>query len=155
MVLVLCMGDLHIPYRAADLPEKFKALLVPGKIQHVSPEFLPVRCAAWMLHHGVGGVLKARCARKVRAQGDGRGRSAAAGDRSAGNSCRIVQTAFGEAAGASPTLRAVLHAGGGGSLIYIRKAARRGGISVRAGAGAGQLPTRAQHRSVAKVWGGP
>jgi vacuolar protein sorting-associated protein 29 len=34
MVLVLCMGDLHIPYRAADLPEKFKALLVPGKIQH-------------------------------------------------------------------------------------------------------------------------
>lgn len=34
MVLVLCMGDLHVPHRAADLPERFKALLVPGKVQH-------------------------------------------------------------------------------------------------------------------------
>jgi len=32
MVLVLCIGDLHIPSRAADLPAKFKALLMPGKI---------------------------------------------------------------------------------------------------------------------------
>ncbi|KAG5618185.1 hypothetical protein H5410_018009 [Solanum commersonii] len=35
MVLVLALGDLHIPHRAADLPAKFKSMLVPGKIQHV------------------------------------------------------------------------------------------------------------------------
>lgn len=35
MVLVLCIGDLHIPHRATDLPPKFKALLVPGKIGHI------------------------------------------------------------------------------------------------------------------------
>mmetsp|Transcript_664 Transcript_664/g.2421 ORF Transcript_664/g.2421 Transcript_664/m.2421 type:complete len:187 (+) Transcript_664:448-1008(+) len=35
MVLVLVIGDLHVPMRAVDLPPKFKHLLVPGKIQHV------------------------------------------------------------------------------------------------------------------------
>lgn len=35
MVLVLCIGDLHIPHRAVDLPPKFKELLKPGKIHHV------------------------------------------------------------------------------------------------------------------------
>jgi len=35
MVLVLVIGDMHIPHRQADLPKKFKALLQPGKIQHV------------------------------------------------------------------------------------------------------------------------
>ncbi|GAB2222151.1 hypothetical protein Drorol1_Dr00013353 [Drosera rotundifolia] len=35
MVLVLVIGDLHIPHRAPDLPEKFKSMLVPGKIQHI------------------------------------------------------------------------------------------------------------------------
>eukprot|EP00887_Chlorella_sp_A99_P003322 scaffold26.g3322.t1 len=35
MVLVLAIGDLHIPHRASDLPAKFRALLVPGKIHHV------------------------------------------------------------------------------------------------------------------------
>ncbi|KAI9024763.1 Metallo-dependent phosphatase-like protein [Hyaloraphidium curvatum] len=35
MVLVLAIGDLHIPARATDLPPKFKKLLVPGKIQSV------------------------------------------------------------------------------------------------------------------------
>ncbi|XP_052484096.1 vacuolar protein sorting-associated protein 29-like isoform X2 [Gossypium raimondii] len=35
MVLVLALGDLHIPHRAADLPPKFKSMLVPEKIQHV------------------------------------------------------------------------------------------------------------------------
>eukprot|EP00899_Mesostigma_viride_P012973 jgi/Mesvir1/21677/Mv04098-RA.1 len=34
MVLVLALGDLHIPYRVADLPPQFKSMLVPGKIQH-------------------------------------------------------------------------------------------------------------------------
>jgi len=29
------LGDLHIPHRKEDLPEQFKALLVPGKMQHV------------------------------------------------------------------------------------------------------------------------
>ncbi|KAJ3204642.1 Vacuolar protein sorting-associated protein 29 [Entophlyctis luteolus] len=33
MVLVLVLGDLHIPTRAAALPAKFKRLLVPGKMQ--------------------------------------------------------------------------------------------------------------------------
>ncbi|KAJ3133699.1 Vacuolar protein sorting-associated protein 29 [Physocladia obscura] len=32
MVLVLAIGDLHIPTRAADIPAKFKKLLVPGKM---------------------------------------------------------------------------------------------------------------------------
>eukprot|EP00163_Fabomonas_tropica_P014986 TRINITY_DN2730_c0_g1_i1.p1 TRINITY_DN2730_c0_g1~~TRINITY_DN2730_c0_g1_i1.p1 ORF type:complete len:184 (+),score=50.77 TRINITY_DN2730_c0_g1_i1:195-746(+) len=35
MVLVLVIGDLHIPLRAHDIPEKFKALLVPNKLQHI------------------------------------------------------------------------------------------------------------------------
>ncbi|KAI3983511.1 hypothetical protein MKX01_038931 [Papaver californicum] len=35
MVLVLALGDLHIPHRASDLPAKFKSMLVPGKIQHI------------------------------------------------------------------------------------------------------------------------
>lgn len=34
-MLVLVIGDLHIPHRAPDLHEKFKALLVPGKIHHI------------------------------------------------------------------------------------------------------------------------
>ena len=34
-VLVLVLGDLHIPHRVAELPKKFKGLLVPGKIQHI------------------------------------------------------------------------------------------------------------------------
>ncbi|KAF8578477.1 Metallo-dependent phosphatase [Ramaria rubella] len=35
MVLVLVIGDFHIPYRTHDLPPKFKKLLVPGKIQQI------------------------------------------------------------------------------------------------------------------------
>ncbi|KAF9225756.1 Metallo-dependent phosphatase [Gyrodon lividus] len=35
MVLVLIIGDLHIPHRAHDLPAKFRKLLVPGKIQQI------------------------------------------------------------------------------------------------------------------------
>eukprot|EP00741_Cyanophora_paradoxa_P001343 tig00000480_g1299.t1 len=35
MVLVLFIGDFHIPHRVADLPAKFKSLLVPNKIQHI------------------------------------------------------------------------------------------------------------------------
>eukprot|EP00123_Amoebidium_parasiticum_P003931 comp15240_c1_seq1/m.12004 comp15240_c1_seq1/g.12004 ORF comp15240_c1_seq1/g.12004 comp15240_c1_seq1/m.12004 type:complete len:184 (-) comp15240_c1_seq1:480-1031(-) len=34
-MLVLVIGDMHVPQRAADLPAKFKKLLVPGKIQLV------------------------------------------------------------------------------------------------------------------------
>lgn len=34
-MLVLALGDLHIPHRAPDLPAKFKSMLVPGKIQHI------------------------------------------------------------------------------------------------------------------------
>ena len=32
--LVLVLGDLHIPHRAAAIPEKFKRMLVPNKMQH-------------------------------------------------------------------------------------------------------------------------
>ena len=34
-MLVLVLGDLHIPYRSAALPSKFKKLLIPGRIQHI------------------------------------------------------------------------------------------------------------------------
>ncbi|PKU31907.1 vacuolar protein sorting-associated protein 29 isoform x3 [Limosa lapponica baueri] len=34
-LLVLVLGDLHIPHRCNSLPAKFKKLLVPGKIQHI------------------------------------------------------------------------------------------------------------------------
>ena len=33
--LALAIGDFHIPQRALDLPDKFKELLVPGKVQHI------------------------------------------------------------------------------------------------------------------------
>lgn len=33
--LVLVLGDLHIPQRASLIPEKFKRMLVPNKMQHV------------------------------------------------------------------------------------------------------------------------
>ena len=32
---VLIIGDIHIPQRAASLPEQFRDLLMPGKMQHV------------------------------------------------------------------------------------------------------------------------
>ncbi|KAM3581702.1 Vacuolar protein sorting-associated protein 29 [Umbelopsis sp. WA50703] len=35
MVLVLVIGDLHIPHRVHDMSPKFKKLLVPGKIQQI------------------------------------------------------------------------------------------------------------------------
>lgn len=35
MVLVLCIGDFHVPHRASDLPAKFKSLLIPGKIARI------------------------------------------------------------------------------------------------------------------------
>jgi len=31
----LIIGDLHIPQRAVDIPEKFKELLQPNKMQYV------------------------------------------------------------------------------------------------------------------------
>jgi vacuolar protein sorting-associated protein 29 len=34
-MLVLVLGDLHVPYRSQGLPSKFKKLLVPGRIQHI------------------------------------------------------------------------------------------------------------------------
>jgi len=34
-MLVLVLGDLHIPHRESCLPAKFKKLLVPGRIQHI------------------------------------------------------------------------------------------------------------------------
>uniref|UniRef100_A0A336KBP4 Vacuolar protein sorting-associated protein 29 n=1 Tax=Culicoides sonorensis TaxID=179676 RepID=A0A336KBP4_CULSO len=34
-MLVLVLGDLHIPHRCGNLPVKFKKLLVPGRIHHI------------------------------------------------------------------------------------------------------------------------
>ena len=34
-MLVLVLGDLHIPHRTNTLPAQFKKLLVPGRIQHI------------------------------------------------------------------------------------------------------------------------
>lgn len=34
-MLVLVLGDLHIPHRCGNLPLKFKKLLVPGRIHHI------------------------------------------------------------------------------------------------------------------------
>ncbi|CAK9292454.1 unnamed protein product [Gordionus sp. m RMFG-2023] len=34
-MLVLVIGDFHIPYRSYTLPDQFLKLLVPGKIQHI------------------------------------------------------------------------------------------------------------------------
>eukprot|EP01002_Notosolenus_urceolatus_P013753 NODE_4695_length_773_cov_18.245856_g3905_i0.p1 GENE.NODE_4695_length_773_cov_18.245856_g3905_i0~~NODE_4695_length_773_cov_18.245856_g3905_i0.p1 ORF type:complete len:191 (+),score=53.51 NODE_4695_length_773_cov_18.245856_g3905_i0:162-734(+) len=33
--LVLVLGDLHIPHRATDVPQPFKQILLPGKVQHI------------------------------------------------------------------------------------------------------------------------
>jgi len=33
--LVLLIGDLHIPHRKSEVPDAFKTLLTPGKVQHV------------------------------------------------------------------------------------------------------------------------
>jgi vacuolar protein sorting-associated protein 29 len=35
MVLALIVGDLHIPYRATDIPEVFKKMLMPGRINTI------------------------------------------------------------------------------------------------------------------------
>ena len=35
LMLVLVIGDLHIPHRVQSIPDKFKKLLVPDKIQSV------------------------------------------------------------------------------------------------------------------------
>jgi len=34
-MLVLVLGDLHVPHRESCLPAKFKNLLVPGRIHHI------------------------------------------------------------------------------------------------------------------------
>mmetsp|Transcript_5312 Transcript_5312/g.11616 ORF Transcript_5312/g.11616 Transcript_5312/m.11616 type:complete len:205 (-) Transcript_5312:2902-3516(-) len=34
-MLILCIGDLHVPHRASDLPQQFKELLKPGKIHSI------------------------------------------------------------------------------------------------------------------------
>ncbi|CAG0914614.1 unnamed protein product [Notodromas monacha] len=34
-MLVLVIGDLHVPHRTHSIPAKFRKLLVPGRIQHI------------------------------------------------------------------------------------------------------------------------
>lgn len=33
--LVLAIGDFHVPHRSPGLPQRFKTLLAPGKIQYI------------------------------------------------------------------------------------------------------------------------
>lgn len=63
MVLVLCLGDLHIPHRAVDLPSKFKSLLAPGKIHHIL-------CTGNLCSEAVFDYLKSVCSDVNVAQGD-------------------------------------------------------------------------------------
>ncbi len=49
-MLVLVLGDLHIPHRSSSLPSKFKKLLVPGRIQHILCTGLSVKVGfIWFL----------------------------------------------------------------------------------------------------------
>lgn len=52
MVLVLCIGDLHIPHRSVDLPREFKNLLVPGKVhQTLCTGNICTKVNAYISHH--------------------------------------------------------------------------------------------------------
>ena len=33
--LVLVVSDMNVPFKTSDIPEQFKSLLIPNKIQHV------------------------------------------------------------------------------------------------------------------------
>lgn len=63
MVLVLCLGDLHVPHRAVDLPAKFKSLLTPGKIH-------AVLATGNLCTEAVHDYLRSLCADVTVAQGD-------------------------------------------------------------------------------------
>lgn len=61
--MVLCIGDLHIPHRATDLPPKFKELLKPGKIHHIL-------CCGNLCSKAVKEQLRAICGDLHLTQGD-------------------------------------------------------------------------------------
>ena len=63
MVLVLCLGDLHVPHRAVDLPPKFKSLLNPGKIHQIL-------CTGNLCTEAMYDYLRSICSDVVVAQGD-------------------------------------------------------------------------------------
>lgn len=63
MVLVLCIGDLHIPHRAQDLPPKFKELLKPNKVDHIL-------CCGNLCSKSLLEYLKGICADVKLVQGD-------------------------------------------------------------------------------------
>ncbi len=63
MVLVLCLGDLHVPHRAVDLPAKFKSLLAPGKIHQIL-------CTGNLTAESMYDYLRSICSDVVVTQGD-------------------------------------------------------------------------------------
>jgi vacuolar protein sorting-associated protein 29 len=63
MVLVLCLGDLHVPHRAVDLPSKFKSLLAPGKIHQIL-------CTGNLCAESMYDYLRSICSDVVVTQGD-------------------------------------------------------------------------------------
>jgi len=63
MVLVLCIGDLHIPDRVIDIPPKFKALLVPGKIHKIL-------CTGNLSTEATYDYLRSICSDITRVQGE-------------------------------------------------------------------------------------
>ncbi|KIZ05006.1 Vacuolar protein sorting-associated protein 29 [Monoraphidium neglectum] len=63
MVLVLCIGDLHVPHRAQDLPPKFKELLKPNKVDHIL-------CCGNLCSKSLLEYLKGICADVKLVQGD-------------------------------------------------------------------------------------
>ncbi|KAK6163493.1 hypothetical protein DH2020_000357 [Rehmannia glutinosa] len=74
MVLVLALGDLHIPHRAPDLPAKFKSMLFHGRprIFGHAPQALGVVILVTAIHtdsqtykHEVRGCNKSRISKSV------------------------------------------------------------------------------------------
>ena len=61
-MLVLVVGDLHIPYRAPAIPDTFKSMFVPGRIQYIivtgnitnaeTAEYLKSICSNILFVHG-------------------------------------------------------------------------------------------------------
>ncbi|GAB4814894.1 hypothetical protein N2152v2_001940 [Parachlorella kessleri] len=62
-MLVLCIGDFHVPHRANDLPAKFKSLLIPGKIHHIL-------CPGNLCTEAMYEYLRSVCSEVTVAQGD-------------------------------------------------------------------------------------
>mmetsp|Transcript_8352 Transcript_8352/g.25104 ORF Transcript_8352/g.25104 Transcript_8352/m.25104 type:complete len:186 (-) Transcript_8352:161-718(-) len=63
MVLVLLIGDLHVPHRSPVFPSRFKSLLAPGKVQYIF-------CTGNLCTKEMEEYLKSLCNEVHIAQGD-------------------------------------------------------------------------------------